>query len=125
MYLAIKDQYEPADSKDTNYPYLHWWPAHNTSEYVQYDFNTEHTISESKVYWYDDGPWGGCRIPASYQLFYKKDGEWVPVKNTTPYTISKDSYNKVTFEPVNTTALKMVIQLPADNSTGIHEWAVK
>jgi DUF1680 family protein len=125
MYMAIKDQYEPTSSGDTNYPYLHWWPAHNTSEYVQYDFNTEHTVSESKVYWYDDGPWGGCRIPASYQLFYKKDGEWVPVKNTTPYTISKDSYNKVTFEPVNTTALKMVIQLPADNSTGIHEWAVK
>ncbi len=125
MYMAIKDQYEPASSGDTNYPYLHWWPAHNTSEYVQYDFNTGHTVSESKVYWYDDGPWGGCRVPASYQLFYKKDGEWIPVKNTSPYTITKDSYNKLTFEPVNTTALKMMIQLPADNSTGIHEWAVK
>ncbi|MGF7073704.1 glycoside hydrolase family 127 protein [Mucilaginibacter sp. 3215] len=125
MFAAIKDQYEPADSKDTNYPYLHWWPAKNTNEFVQYDFDTEHTVSESKVYWYDDGPWGGCRIPVSYKILYKKDGQWVPVKNTTPYTISKDSFNVVTFEPVATTALRMEIQLPVDNSSGIHEWAVK
>lgn len=125
MFAAIKDQYEPADSKDTNYPYLHWWPAKNTNEFVQYDFDTERTVSESKVYWYDDGPWGGCRIPVSYKILYKKDGQWVPVKNTTPYAISKDSFNVVTFEPVATTALRMEIQLPVDNSTGIHEWAVK
>lgn len=125
MFAAIKDQYEPTDSKDTNYPYLHWWPAKNTNEFVQYDFDTEHTVSESKVYWYDDGPWGGCRIPVSYKILYKKDGQWVPVKNTTPYAISKDSFNVVTFEPVATTALRMEIQLPVDNSTGIHEWAVK
>jgi len=125
MFAAIKDQYEPADSKDTNYPYLHWWPAKNTNEFVQYDFDTEHTVSESKVYWYDDGPWGGCRIPVSYKILYKKDGQWVPVKNTTPYAISKDSFNVVTFEPVATTALRMEIQLPVDNSSGIHEWAVK
>ncbi|SDG02914.1 glycoside hydrolase family 127 protein [Mucilaginibacter sp. P25] len=125
MFAAIKDQYEPADSKDTNYPYLHWWPAKNTNEFVQYDFDAEHTVSESKVYWYDDGPWGGCRIPVSYKILYKKDGQWVPVKNTTPYAISKDSFNVVTFEPVATTALRMEIQLPVDNSSGIHEWAVK
>jgi hypothetical protein len=77
------------------------------------------------VYWFDDGPWGGCRIPVDYKLYYKKDGEWVAVNNTTPYTIAKDQYNVVTFEPVKTTALKMVLQLPKDNSTGIHEWAVK
>lgn len=125
MYNAIKDQYEPADSKDTNYPYLHWWPAHNTTEFVQYDFDAAHTVSESKVYWYDDGPWGGCRIPASYKIYYMKDGQWVPVKNTTPYAVSKDAFNVVSFEPVTTTALKLEVQLPVDNSTGIHEWAVK
>jgi len=125
MNNAIKDQYEPADSKDNTYPYLHWWPKKNSTEFVQYDFNGEQTISQSKVYWFDDGPWGGCRIPASYKLYYKKDGDWVEVKNTTPYEIAKDKYNVLTFEPVKTTAVKMVIQLPVDNSAGIHEWAIK
>lgn len=124
MLRAIKDQYEPADSKDNTYPYMHWWPKNNSLEYVQYDLDKEYTLSRSKVYWFDDGPWGGCRIPASYKLYYKKDGEWLPVKNTSPYIITKDKYNVVTFEPVKTTAIKMEIQLPKDNSTGIHEWAV-
>lgn len=125
MFASIKDQYEPASSNDNSFPFMHWWPAKDTSEFVQYDFDAAHTVSESKVYWFDDGPWGGCRIPASYKILYKKDGQWVPVKNTTPYTISKDSFNTVSFEPVSTTALRMEIQLPVDNSAGIHEWAVK
>lgn len=125
MFSAIKDQYEPADSKDTNFPYLHWWPAKNTTEYIQYDFASEQTVSESKVYWYDDGPWGGCRIPVSYKLLYKKGEQWLPVETTTAYEISKDRFNVLKFKPVNTTALKMLIQLPAEHATGVHEWAVK
>ena len=125
MLRALNDQYDPQDSKDSSMPYLHWWPKQNTTEFVQYDFNGEHTISQSKVYWYDDGPFGGCRIPASYKIYYKKDGQWIPVKNTAPYELAKDKYNTVTFEPVQTTAIKMEVQLPADNSSGIHEWSVK
>ncbi|MFB9843070.1 glycoside hydrolase family 127 protein [Mucilaginibacter ginsenosidivorans] len=125
MWKALNDQYDPEDSKDASAPYLHWWPKQNTTEFVQYDFDREHTVSESKVYWFDDGPWGGCRIPASYKVYYKKGDEWIPVKNTIPYEIAKDKYNVLTFEPVTTTALKLEVQLPADNSAGIHEWAVK
>jgi DUF1680 family protein len=125
MVKALNDQYDPADSKDHSGPYLHWWPAKDTTEWVQYDFVGEHTVSESKVYWYDDGPWGGCRIPAAYQVLYKKDGAWIPVKNVTPYVIEKDKYNTVRFEPVTTTALRMEVRLSSDNSSGIHEWIVK
>lgn len=125
MHKALNDQLEPADSKDTNYPYLHWWPKKNSTEFVEYTFKQESTISESKVYWFDDGPWGGCRIPASYTIYYKKGSEWVPVKPLTPYSITKDKYNMLQFEPVRTTALRMEVKLTADNSAGIHEWAVK
>lgn len=125
MFAAIKDQYEPADSKDTNYPYLHWWPAKNTSEFIQYDFASAQTISESKVYWYDDSPWGGCRIPKAYKLLYKKGDQWVPVEMVSPIEISKDKFNIAKFKPVQTTALRMEIQLPAEHATGVHEWAVK
>ena len=125
MYAAINDQYNPADSKDTNFPYLHWWPKKNTREFVQYNFSEEYTVSESTIYWFDDGPWGGCRIPASYKILYKKGEEWLPVKNTIPYSIEKDKFNKLSFEPVKTSALKLELLLPEDNSSGIHEWAVK
>lgn len=126
MYAALNDQYEPQDSKDAGGNYMHWWPKQNTTEWVQYDFDSTYTLSESQVYWYDDGPWGGCRIPQSWKISYKNSkGEWEPVKNTTAYEIAKDKYNTVKFEPVTTTALKLELQQPVDNSAGIHEWIVK
>jgi uncharacterized protein len=125
MLRALNDQYDPQDSKDGSASYLHWWPKKNTTEWVQYDFDSTYTVSESRVYWFDDGPWGGCRTPVSWKLYYKKDGEWLPVKNSSSYPIIKDSYNSVKFEPVTTSAMKLEVQLPADYATGIHEWSIK
>ena len=125
MFKALNDQYDPIDSKDANYPYLHWWPKKNSTEFVAYTFDSEKTVSSMSVYWFDDGPFGGCRIPAGYKLFYQKDGEWLPVKAISTDPIAKDKYNTITFEPVKTTAVKLEVQLPVDNSTGIHEWSVK
>jgi DUF1680 family protein len=126
MLASLNDQFEPTRSDDKSALYLHWWPKKDTEEWIQYDFDKATTISESKVYWYDDGPFGGCRIPASYKLLYKDAaGNWVPVKNTAAYELAKDKYNTVNFEPVNTSALRMEIKLPKDHATGVHEWKIK
>jgi hypothetical protein len=125
MYMALNDQVEPANSADQSNLYLHWWPKNNTKEWVQYDFDKEYTVSESQVYWYDDGPFGGCRIPASWKIYYKKGNDWIPVTTTSAYEIAKDKFNTVKFEPVTTTALRLEVQLPEKSSTGIHEWIVK
>lgn len=125
MLRTLNDQYDPVDAKDQSASYLHWWPKKNTTEWVQYDFDAPYTVSESAVYWFDDAPFGGCRIPASWTLYYKKGESWVPVKNITPYSITKDKYDRVQFEPVTTTALRLEVRLPAEHSAGIHEWKVK
>lgn len=124
MVKAVNDQFEPEDSKDRSTNYLHWWPAKDTLEWVQYDFDKAYTISVSKVYWYDDKPWGGCDLPASWRLLYKKGEEWIPVKNTTVYETAKDRYNTVHFEPVTTNGLRLEVQLPKHDASGIHEWVV-
>ncbi len=72
MAKALNDQFEPADSKDQSTNYLHWWPAKDTIEWVQYDFDKRYTVSESKVYWYDDKPWGGCDLPLPGNCIIKK-----------------------------------------------------
>ncbi len=123
--IGINDQIEPMNSADQSNTYMHWWPKNNTLEWVQYTFNKEQQVSESQVYWYDDGPFGGCRIPPSYKIYYKKGEEWVPVTTTGAPEIAKDKFNVMKFEPVTTTALKMEVQLPEKHSTGIHEWMVK
>jgi DUF1680 family protein len=125
MTKALNDQYEPADSKDQSANYLHWWPHKDTTEWVQYDFDKAYTISASRVYWYDDKPSGGCDLPASWQLFYKSGAGWIPVHATTPYEIARDRYNTVKFEPITTTALRMIVRLPKNDASGIHEWIVE
>jgi hypothetical protein len=74
-----------------------------------------------KIYWFDDGPHGGCRIPANWQVQYQKGKQWKPVQNTSDYTISKNAWDEVTFQPVTTAALRVLIQLPKDYAAGLYE----
>jgi hypothetical protein len=121
---ALNDQLEPKTSSDHSIMFYHWWPKKDTIQWVQYDFEKPETISSSKVYWFDDGPFGGCRVPAAWRLLYKKDEEWIPVNPKTAYSIAKDQYSDVSFDSIKTTALRLEITLPKDHSSGIMEWVV-
>ena len=78
------------------------------------------------MYWYDDGPWGGCRVPKSWKIYYKDaTGNWSPVTNADKFGVQKGTANTVNFDPVTTTAVKMEVTQPDDNSAGIFEWSVK
>ena len=41
------------------------------------------------------------------------------------YPVMKDAPCTADFEPVRTSAIKLEVQLPADNSSGVFEWSVK
>lgn len=122
---AVHDQYFPSNSNDHSNPYLHWWPRFGQKEWIQYDFKDRHQISRSEIYWFDDGPTGGCRIPANYRLYYFQAGRWIPVQNKDAYQIIKDAWNVVEFAPVETTALRLQLTSQDSVSAGIHEWVVK
>lgn len=123
---AINDRLVPRGPEDRSAPYFHWWPKTNSAEWVVYEFTAPEQVSRSSVYWFDDGPWGGCRVPAAWKIYYKDDGgEWIPVNNTSPYPLVKGTASRVTFEPVTTTSLKLEVQLPAEHSSGLFEWEIK
>jgi DUF1680 family protein len=123
---SINDRLVPKDENDRSLPYYHWWPKKGTTEWIAYTFPTESQIQSSTVYWYDDGPWGGCRVPQSWKMFYKDSkGEWMPMTNADNYGVKKGVANTVNFDPVKTTEVKIEVVLPSDNSAGIFEWNVK
>lgn len=123
---AINDRLVPADENDRSVPYTHWWPAKNTTEWLAYEFAQPETVSTSTVYWFDDAPWGGCRVPESWKLYYKTEsGDWAEVKNPTEYGTGKGMANIVNFEPVKTTGMKLEIKQPKEYSCGVFEWSVK
>jgi hypothetical protein len=121
---ALNDQLEPRSSIDHSNPFFHWWPRKGTNEWVQYDFKQPAKIAGVEVYWFDDTGIGECRLPKSWRLKAKVNGQWQDVSNPTVYGAAKDVYNRTSFEPVETEALRLEVQLPDDFSAGIHEWRV-
>lgn len=122
---AINDQMEPQSSIDHEVPFFHWWDHNGTTEWVQYDFAQPEEVSTVEVYWFDDTGIGECRIPQSWKILYKLGNEWKPVYTEDQYTVEKDKFNKVVFETVKTTALRLEIQSQSDFAGGIHEWIVR
>jgi len=49
---------------------------------------------------------------------------WKPVRGASEFGKKPDQFNRVTFEPVETTGLRIEVQLQAEWSGGILEWKV-
>ena len=123
---AINDRLIPNDENDRSIPYFHWWPKNNTTEWLSYQFAQPSLVQSATVYWFDDGPWGGCRVPKSWRILYKDNaGEWVPVSGADRYPTVKGEACTVNFTPVETTAVRLEVTLPEDNASGLFEWSVK
>jgi hypothetical protein len=124
--VALNDGMLPKNSNDHSITYYHWWPENNSTQWIQYDFAKPAEISTVKVYWFDDGPDGGCRIPANWKILYKTgSGDWKEVETDGNYPIIKDEINTINLKKVNASAVKMEIQLSDEFSSGIYEWIVE
>ena len=122
---AINDQAEPESSEDASNTYFHWWPRKGTTEWVDYTFEKSAAVSEAEVYWFDDTGHGECRVPRSWRVLYKDGDQWKAVENREGYAVEKDRYNKISFKPVTTNALRLEVTLQPNWSAGIQEWKVK
>lgn len=122
---AVSDGVEPSSSSDLSIPRFTFWDHKGTQEWVTYDLRAPKSVSSCSVYWFDDAPGGGCRVPASWSVMYKDGDDWKPVTGASAAGVAKDSYNAMTFDAVTTSALKLVVQLQPDYSGGIMEWKVK
>jgi len=120
----INDQIIPKGQNDDMVSF-HWWPKSGTKEWVQYDFGDKQKVSAVEVYWFDDTGRGSCRVPQSWQILYRENGEFKPVNNASGFGVERDKFNKAVFEPVETDALRLEVQLQSNESCGIHEWRIE
>jgi hypothetical protein len=122
---AFGDGLEPANSNDQTIPRFTWWDHRGTHEWVQYDLGKPKKVSSVSVYWFDDTGTGHCRVPQSWKVLYR-DGElWKEVVNAKADAIAKDKFNRMSFDAVETTGLRLEVQLRPDFSGGILEWKVE
>jgi hypothetical protein len=114
-----------AGSADETIPRFTWWDHKGTTEWVQYDFPATRKVSEAEVFWFDDRPGGGCRVPESWRLLAWIDGKWQPVQASGPYGTDRDRPNAVHFETVTTNRLRLEAKLQPGFSAGILEWRIR
>jgi hypothetical protein len=122
---ALSDQIEPSNAGQTDIPFFRWDDHRGTREWVQYDFDGPKQISSSEVYWAEgaegDQKWS---VPLSWILQYRDGEEWKNVRATDAYSVVPGRFNRVTFEAVTTSALRLEAELPKDATSGIYEWRV-
>jgi uncharacterized protein len=121
----INDGEEPKSSDDPS-SYFDWWPTLGSKlEWVEMTFAKPTAVSESSVYWFDDTGRGAVRVPASWRILYKDGDAWKPVEHAEPYGVGRDSFNRVTFKPVTTSALRIEVTMQPRFSVGLQEWKAK
>ena len=142
----IIDGEEPRNSAEAG-SYFDWWPVQGWSaacdqqpaagrqgqgrqcskgEWIEMTFARPSAVSQTEIYWFDDeASKGGVRVPASWKLLYKDGEEWKPVETTEAFATAKDVWNKVTFKPVTTSALRLELVMKPAMSAGVQEWKVK
>jgi hypothetical protein len=122
---AVNDQQVPQSSSDHGVPRHTWWPRLGTEEWVQYYFSSPPTrVKAVEVYWFDDTGSGQCRVPESWRLLYRSEGDWKPVE-ATDFGTEKDKFNRVAFPAVLADGLRIVVQLQPGFSGGVLEWQVQ
>ena len=123
---SINDRLVPRDENDRSMPYTHWWPKKATTEWLAYEFPQAATVQSCTVYWFDDAPWGGCRVPKSWRILYQDEqGKWQPVEGADGYPTVRGAACTVNFNPVKTKALRLEVTQPDNFSSGLFEWIVK
>lgn len=137
-FRALNDQVTPVRSGDASRGTF-VWRKRGTREWVQYDFKKAENVSAVEVYWY--ARFGtATKLPESWKLLYRRGEKFTPVANKDPYAVKSDRFNRVTFKPVRTTALRIEVKLqdkyvetylpgkderPKKMSAGILEWRVE
>jgi hypothetical protein len=121
---GLSEGFEPTSSNDHEIPRMTWWDHRGTVEWVQYDFAAPKKISGTAVYWFDDSGVGECRVPESWRLLYKSDDLWIPLGRVADFQVTKDAWNRAQFPAVETTAIRMEVQLQTHFSGGLLGWTI-
>ncbi len=122
---GLHDGLDPKSSRDHPALLSHFWPAKGAQEWVQYTWAQPLTLTGAKTYWFDDTGSGECRIPESWRIEYLDGGSWKAVQaEENGYPVGLDRWCDVSFAPVTTSAVRLVLKMKPRWSTGIQEWKV-
>ncbi|MFF0160714.1 Ig-like domain-containing protein [Streptomyces sp. NPDC005263] len=121
---ALNDGREPVSSSDA--PRWGSWPQKGT-QWVQYTWDDPVRVDGSDLYFFRDAQPGaddGVGVPSSWVIEYRDGDTWREVASPSGYGTAEDRYNRTTFTPVTTTALRARLTGHPNLAVGVQEWKV-
>ena len=139
--IALDDGKVGSSSADTSVPWFMWWDQFGTTEWTQYAFSAPRRVGWTEIYWAEEAAAGSSgRVPSDVRLITPTDGrvrlpaacrvlwwdgkQWREAGRLSGAQIQKDRYNRVTFPAVETTAIRLEVQLQPRLAAGIVEWRI-
>lgn len=125
---SLFDGQFPAGGKsfDSRQSRCTFWPHKGTAEWVDVSLPFEDEMSGVDVFWFDDEPVGGCRVPTSWKIQTRcgENGDWTDVE--ADYPVVKGDWSRVSFKvPVAAKQVRVAVQLQAGFSGGICELCLR
>jgi len=83
------------------------------------------TVRSVEVHWYvvPENPRSG--LPTDWKVYARQDGRWVEVQATGAYPINEGEPSRITFEPVETSAMRLEIVAEPGVSAGPRDWSIR
>jgi hypothetical protein len=94
------------------------WPA-TGQQWAELQWSSSQSVGRAQVYFFDDNQ--GIDLPASWSLQYWNGSSYVSVPGASGYPVAANQYNTVTFSPVSTTRLRVVLNSNGSSSVGLLE----
>ncbi len=109
---------------DLSIPAFCWWPRLGTAEWVMETFPEARVVSELSVFWFY--VWAEeVGLPESWQVQYLHGNEWKAVQVIEQDGMLKHDFNRTRFEPVQTTAIRALVQMKEGKTAGIMGWEAR
>lgn len=109
----------PDDGPRFRPPFLTVRPG---NQWVQYDWEKPVTVREIDIFWWAD--LNRIKLPKKCTVKYLIGEEYVPVSNQLGPAIREKEYNKVSFDEIKTTSLRLEIKTDSASAAGVLEWVV-
>jgi DUF1680 family protein len=97
-------------------------PQRPSTQWVQYEWTRPVTTGEINVFWWDFE--NSVKLPYAYRIQYWDGNNFVPVRNASGLGLVNNQFNKTTFDPIQTTRLRLEADSVQRSLGTILEWKV-
>ena len=106
----------PGAAGATDVPLFTWAGSRGATQWVQYTFPGDETVSKAEVFW--------TTPPQSWRLLYQDGSQWKEVAARGSYGLEPNVFSPIEFSSVTTSAMRLEVTMEPAANVAVAEWRV-